>query len=192
MDEIKVAKAITESFTKEFVDAMELDVAIAGAGPAGMTSAYYLAKEGVKVAVFERKLSVGGGMWGGGMMFPYIVVQDAGKEILDEFGVRTEEWERGYWIAGSIEAVSTICSKTVKAGAKIFNLIGVEDVMIREDDGISGLVLNWSSVAEARLHVDPLAIRSKMVIDATGHDIIVVNCLLERGIEYVKCFRYVV
>ena len=170
MDEVKVSKAITESFAKDFVDAMELDVAIAGAGPAGMTSAYYLAKEGTKVAVFERKLSVGGGMWGGGMMFPHIVVQDAGKEILDEFGVRTEEWEKGYWVAGSIEAVSTICSKTVKAGAKIFNLIGVEDVMIREDDRIRGLVLNWSSVAEARLHVDPLAIRSKMVIDATGHD----------------------
>ncbi|MBU2617818.1 MAG: sulfide-dependent adenosine diphosphate thiazole synthase [Euryarchaeota archaeon] len=170
MDEIKVSKAITESFAKELIDAMELDVAIAGAGPSGMTSAYYLAKEGTKVAIFERKLSVGGGMWGGGMMFPRIVVQDAGKEILDEFGIRAREYEKGYWVADSIEAVSTICSKTVKAGAKIFNLISVEDVMIREDDRICGLVLNWSSVELARLHVDPLAIRSKMVIDATGHD----------------------
>ena len=49
-------------------------------------------------------------------------------------------------------------------------MISVEDVMIREDDMIRGLVLNWSSVGLARLHVDPLAIRSKMVIDATGHD----------------------
>ena len=57
MDEVKVSKAITESFAKELIDAMELDVAIAGAGPAGMTSAYYLAKEGTKVAIFERKLS---------------------------------------------------------------------------------------------------------------------------------------
>ena len=170
MDEIKVSKAITESFAKELIDAMELDVAIAGAGPSGMTSAYYLAREGTKVAIFERKLSVGGGMWGGGMMFPRIVVQDAGKEILDEFGIRAREYEKGYWVADSIEAVSTICSKTVKAGAKIFNLISVEDVMIREDDRICGLVLNWSSVELARLHVDPLAIRSKMVIDATGHD----------------------
>jgi len=104
------------------------------------------------------------------MMFPRIVVQDAGKEILDEFGIRAREYEKGYWVADSIEAVSTICSKTVKAGAKIFNLISVEDVMIREDDRICGLVLNWSSVELARLHVDPLAIRSKMVIDATGHD----------------------
>lgn len=170
IDDVIISKAVTESFMRDFLEAMEVDVAVAGAGPAGMTSVYYLAKEGAKVAIFERKLSVGGGMWGGGMMFPRIVVQDAGKEVLDEFGVRTEEYEKGYWVADSIEAVSTICSKTIKAGAKIFNLISVEDVMIREDDRICGLVLNWSSVELARLHVDPLAIRSKIVIDATGHD----------------------
>jgi len=65
-------------------DATETDVAIAGAGPAGMSAAYYLAKEGVKTAIFEQKLSVGGGMWGGGMMFSRIVVQDAGKEKKSE------------------------------------------------------------------------------------------------------------
>ena len=69
----------------------------------------------------KENSAVGGGMWGGGMMFPHIVVQDAGKEILDEFGVRTEEWEKGYWVAGSIEAVSTICSKTVKAGEQKYS-----------------------------------------------------------------------
>jgi thiazole biosynthesis enzyme len=31
-------------------------------------------------------------------------------------------------------------------------------------------VLNWSAVSLANLHVDPMAIRSKLVIDATGHD----------------------
>jgi len=41
--------------------------------------------------------------------------------------------------------------------------------MIRENDRISGLVLNWSSVDLAGLHVDPLSIRAKVVIDATGH-----------------------
>jgi thiazole biosynthesis enzyme len=42
--------------------------------------------------------------------------------------------------------------------------------MIREDDKITGLVLNWSAVSLANLHVDPLAIRARLVIDATGHD----------------------
>jgi len=170
IDDITISKAITESFMKDFLEAMEVDVAIAGAGPAGTTAAYYLAKGGVKTAVFERNLRVGGGMPGGGMMFNRIVVQEEGKRILDEFEVQTMEYQKGYYIADSLETISTICSKSIKAGAKIFNLIGVEDVMIREGDKIAGLVLNWSATSLAKLHVDPLAVRSKMVIDATGHE----------------------
>ncbi len=170
IDEIKISKAIIERYMKDLLDTTETNVAIAGAGPAGMTSAYFLAKEGVKTAIFERKLSVGGGMWGGGMMFPRIVVQDGGREILNEFGVPSQEYEKGYWVADAIEAVSTIASRTIKAGARIFNLISVEDMMIREGDRISGLVLNWSAVGLANLHVDPLTIRAKVVVDATGHD----------------------
>jgi len=169
LDEITISKAITESFMKDFLEAMDVDVAIGGAGPAGMTAAYYLAREGVKTVVFERQLRVGGGMPGGGMMFNRIVVQEEGKKLLDEFNVETKEYRNGYYIADSLEATSTICSKAIKAGAKIFNLISVEDVMIREDDRITGLVLNWSATSLAGLHVDPLAIRAKMVIDATGH-----------------------
>ncbi len=154
---------------KEFLDAMEVDVAIGGAGPAGMTAAYYLARKGVKTVIFEKQLRVGGGMPGGGMMFNRIVVQEEGKEILDEFEVKTKEYESGYYIADSLEAVANICAKAIKAGARIFNLISIEDVMIREEERITGLVLNWSAVTMAGLHVDPLSIRSKLVIDATGH-----------------------
>ena len=169
LDDITISRAITESFMKDFMEVMEVEVAIGGAGPAGMTAAYYLAKEGIKTVIFERQLRVGGGMPGGGMMFNRIVVQEEGKKLLDEFNVRTREYERGYYIADSLEATATICSETIKAGAKIFNLISIEDVMIRENDRITGLVLNWSAVSLAGLHVDPLTIRAKMVIDATGH-----------------------
>jgi len=169
LDEVTISRAITETFMKDFMEAMEVDVAIGGAGPAGMTAAYYLAKEGIKVVIFERQLRVGGGMPGGGMMFNRIVVQEEGKKLLDEFNVRTWEYEKGYYIADSLEATSTICSETIKAGAKIFNLVSVEDVMIREDDRVTGLVLNWSAVSLAGLHVDPLTARAKVVIDATGH-----------------------
>jgi len=169
IDEVTISRAITESFMQDFLEAMEADVAIAGAGPAGMTAAYYLAREGVKTVAFERQLRVGGGMPGGGMMFNRIVVQEEGKKLLDEFKVRTREYEKGYYVADSLEATANICSGTIKAGAKIFNLISVEDVMIREDDRIAGLVLNWSAASLAGLHVDPLTMRAKMVIDATGH-----------------------
>jgi len=169
IDDIIVSRAIVESFTKDFVDSMKVDVAIAGAGPSGMMAAYYLAKAGVKTAVFERQLRVGGGMPGGGMMFNRIVLQEEGKVLLDEIGVRTKEYEKGYYIADSLETISTLCSRCIQAGARIFNLISVEDVMIRENNRIVGLVLNWSAVSLANLHVDPLAVSSKTVIDATGH-----------------------
>jgi len=170
MDEVTISKAITETFLKEFLEAMEVDVAIAGAGPSGLVAAYYLAEGGHKTVVFERQLRLGGGMPGGGMMFNRIVLQEEGKKILDEFEVRTKKYEKGYYIADALETISTLCSKTIKAGARVFNLISVEDVVIREGNRISGLVLNWSAVPWSKLHVDPLAIRSKLVIDATGHD----------------------
>ncbi len=170
MDEVIISRAITESYLRDLLEMMEVDVAIAGAGPSGMMAGYYLARNGVRVAIFERKLSVGGGMWGGGMMFNRIVVQSGAKEILDELGISCKEYQKGYYVADAVEAVSTICSKAVKAGARIFNLLSVEDVVVRENDRIVGLVLNWSAVSLANLHVDPLGVRAKLVIDATGHD----------------------
>ena len=170
MDEIIISQAIIRSYFKEFIEHTDIDVAIVGAGPSGLVAAYYLARSHKKVAVFERRLSVGGGMWGGGMMFNRIVVQREAKYILDEFDIKSEEFQPGYFVADSIEAVAAMCNKAIKGGAHIFNLITVEDVMIRENNRITGLVLNWSAVEMAKLHVDPLTIRSKYVIDATGHD----------------------
>jgi len=170
MDEITISKAIIDSYIKELLDFTDVDVAIVGAGPSGLVAGYYLAKKGIKTVIYERRLSVGGGMWGGGMMFNRIVVQAEAKGILEEFGITAKEYEKDYYVADSMEAVSTLCSRTVKAGARIFNLLTAEDVMIREGDRVAGLVLNWSAVGLANLHVDPLAMKSKLVIDATGHD----------------------
>lgn len=168
LDDIIISKAIVEEFMNDFMDYMDIDVAIGGGGPAGLTAGYYLAKAGLKVALYERKLSIGGGMWGGGMMFNKIVVQEEGKRILDEFGIQSKKYQENYYVSDSVEATSTLCSKATQKGLKIFNLMSIEDVMIRGDD-IQGLVLNWSSVEMGGLHVDPLTIRSKAVIDATGH-----------------------
>lgn len=170
MDEVTISRAITETFMKDFMDAMDIDVAVAGAGPSGMIAAYYLADAGLKTAVFERNLRVGGGMPGGGMMFNRIVLQKEGKELMDVFGVRSQEYSEGYYVADALEAVSTLCASAIRKGARIFNLMSVEDVMIREDNRLRGLVLNWTAVSLAKFHVDPLGIRAKVIIDATGHD----------------------
>lgn len=168
IDEIKITKNIISRFFREFNENLEVDVAVAGAGPAGLTAARYLAKAGMKVVIFERKLSPGGGMWGGGMGFPVVIVQRSSKSLLEEIGVKLVDEGDGYYSADSLESVSKLCSSAIDAGARIFNGISVEDVMIR-DDRIGGLVINWSAVEIAGLHVDPLTIKSRYCIDATGH-----------------------
>lgn len=170
LDEITISRAIIEDFSRTLMEYTEVDAGIVGAGPSGLICGIYLARAGVKVAIFERKLSAGGGMWGGGMMFPRIVVQADATRILDEFDIGYREYAPGYYLANSMEAAGKLTSSAIESGAEIFNLMSVEDVMIREGDKVSGLVINWSAVELAGLHVDPLTISTGMVVDATGHD----------------------
>jgi len=168
LEELTISEAIIKSFQKKLVDHLEVDVAIVGGGPSGLIAAYILGKEGKKVALFERRLTLGGGMWGGGMMFNQIVVQEKALQIIDELGIRYNEYQPGYFVADSIEAVTTICCAAARTGVALFNLMSAEDVICR-DERVAGLVINWSTVEMTKLHVDPLSFRSQYVIDATGH-----------------------
>jgi len=168
LDEITVSRAILSRFSQKLADGLDLDVAIVGAGPSGLVASYYLAKANARVALFERKLSVGGGMWGGGMLFNEIVIQEDAKRIVDEFGISLQKFQEGYYTADAVEAVSTFCAAACRAGVRVFNGISVEDLMVRENS-VAGLVINWTAVEMAGLHVDPLAVRAKFVVDATGH-----------------------
>jgi thiazole biosynthesis enzyme len=177
LDELTVTRAIIDRFMEKLKAVLDLDVAIVGAGPSGMVAAYYLRKKAYNVALFERKLSIGGGMWGGGMMFNQIVVQEAGKRILDEFGIRSMPYDgEDYFTADAIEATTAICARVCQAGVRIFNCISVEDVVVR-NDRVCGLVINWSSVEMAGLHVDPLAIHARYIVDATGHQTEVIKVI---------------
>jgi thiamine thiazole synthase len=57
--------------------------------------------------------------------------------------------------------------------------MSIEDLMVREN-GINGVVLNWSSVEMSGLHIDPLTIRSKAVIDATGHPLEIIKIVQDK------------
>ncbi len=168
LEDIKISRAIIESYKEKLLASLELDVAVVGAGPSGMVCAYSLATAGIKVGLFERKLSVGGGMWAGGMMFNNIVLQSEAKDILEEVGVKTKLYGDNYYLADAVESVCGLGYKAANSGVNIFNLISAEDVAVKEDK-VCGLVLNWSAVEIANLHVDPLTIKSKYVVDATGH-----------------------
>lgn len=181
LDETTISRAIMMRYFEKLQNCLELDAAIVGGGPSGLVAGYMLAKKGMKTALFERKLSIGGGMWGGGMLFNEIVVQKGARKILEELDVRTRPWEaEGYYTADAVEAVCAITSKAVKAGLTVLNGISIEDVVI-EDGRVKGLVINWSTVEAAGLHVDPLSLRSRFVIDATGHDTEVVSMIEKKS-----------
>ncbi len=175
-----ITEAIIERYFQKLRENLSIDVAVVGGGPSGLVCSYFVAKSGFKVSLFERKLSIGGGMWGGGMMFNEIVVQKEGRRILDEFEIRSHPYGEDYFTADSIEAVSSLCSKTVKSGVTIFNLISAEDLLLKQNR-VAGLVLNWTAVEMANLHVDPLTVQSKFVVDATGHATEVVAILQKKN-----------
>lgn len=179
LDEIIITKAIIDRYHEKLINNLQTDVAIVGGGPSGLVAGYFLAKAGKKVVLYERKLSIGGGMWGGGMMFNEIVVQKDAVHILEEFGIRFKEFQENYYTADAVEAISTLTSKSIQAGLTVFNCVSVEDVMMRPE-GISGLVINWSPVEMAGLHIDPLTVAAKFVIDATGHATEVVKVVVRK------------
>ena len=175
-----VSSGIVDSYFKKLKEHLSVDVAIAGGGPSGMIAAYYLAKEGVKIALFERNLSPGGGMWGGAMMFNEIMVQKEVAHILDELNITYQEYENDYCTIDSVHATSSLIYHASKAGAKFFNCTSVEDVVLL-DNKVSGVVINWTPIEHARWHVDPLIIKAKAVLDATGHDCYLAKTLEEKN-----------
>ena len=155
-------------------------MAIVGAGPAGLTAARLLAADGYKVALFERELYVGGGRWGGGMLLPRLVVQEEAKALLEGIGIRLKAAGEGYYVVDSVETVSKCAATAIDAGAHLWVGMVVEDVMIDEQDRVCGVVLNWGAVQKAQLHVDPLAVQARLVIDATGHECGVLSTIVRK------------
>ncbi|MBP2133386.1 thiamine thiazole synthase [Methanomicrobium sp. W14] len=181
LDEVTISRAILSEQSRIMLEYLDSDCTIVGGGPSGITCAALLAEEGIKVGLVEKKLSIGGGMWGGGMMFPRIVVQKEALRLLDHFNIGYREFEEGYYVASSIEAVAKILSAACDAGVQIFNLTTVEDVVVKDAGAVEGLVINWAPVEMTKLHVDPLMMHSKVTVDATGHDSVIAHMVKNKG-----------
>jgi len=176
MIEIEISRVIIEQYSRRLSGHLENDVVIVGAGPAGLAASYYLSKAGVKTTIVEKKLSIGGGIWGGAAGDNVVVFED--KDILDEIGVTTKK-EGDLYAADAIEFATALAYKAKKAGAEIFNLTEAEDIVLKEET-VKGVVVNNASIKMAGLSVDPLCIYSKYLIDATGHQAEIVNMLKRR------------
>ena len=179
MIETEISRAIIEEYHRRLLEHLENDVVIVGAGPAGLTAGYYLTKAGVKTAIIERKLSTGGGIWGGAAGYNVVVTQDS--EIPDEFEM-TSKKQKGLYIYDAIEFATALAYKARKAGTAIFNLMEVEDIILKTDR-IEGVVVNNTAITMGGLHVDPFCIASKVVLDTTGHPSEVVGMLTKRRPE---------
>lgn len=179
IQDLMISKLIVKNYFEKFENYLDVDVAIVGGGPSGLVAGHYLAKDGFKVALFETKLSPGGGMWGGGMMFNEIVLQKNTLDILKDFEVDVKD-EKDYFVVDSVQMTSSLIYKSSRAGLKIFNLIRVVDVVLK-NDSVCGIVINWNPVEYMSLHVDPITVTSKKVLDATGHPAEITSILVKKA-----------
>lgn len=175
-----VSAGIIDSYFEKLKSNLSVDVAIVGGGPSGIVAAYYLAKAGKRVVLFDRKLAPGGGMWGGAMMFNDIVVQEEAMPIIRELGVNYKDAGNGTYIMDSVHTTAALIYKATQSGATIFNCYSVEDVVFR-NDAVAGVVVNWAPVIREKMHVDPLTIMAKAVLEGTGHDCEVANTVARKN-----------
>jgi thiazole biosynthesis enzyme len=178
-DETQITKLIIDAYHEKLSDRIVNDVLIVGAGPAGLTAGFDLANRGFKVTLIERNLAPGGGIWGGGMGMNEVVFQEEAFPILEEVGLRYKQREGGLYTADSVELACGLCLKALQSGCELLNLVTLEDVSVH-GDRVTGVVVNRTGIS-GRLHVDPLTLTAKAIIDATGHEAFAVNSIRRRG-----------
>jgi len=185
VDEKDVTRAIVRSFLRQVDEYAESDVIIVGGGPAGLIAARDLCAGGKKVLIVERNNYLGGGFWIGGYFMNKLTLRQPSQEVLDELGVPYEKAGDGLYTADAPHVCGAAIVAACSAGAKVLSLTHLEDIIIKDDRRVAGVVVNWSPVSHMPREMsalDPIPLESKVVIDATGHDACVVRKLELRGL----------
>ena len=183
-----ITRQIAREYYKEFDQLIESDVIIVGAGPSGLICAHDLAEMGFRTVIVEQSLALGGGFWSGGYLMNKATICEPANEILEEIGVpckKITECE-GMYMVDPPHATGALIAAAYRGGAKIMNLTRVVDLILRRDGILEGVVVNSTTAEMAGhhiIHVDPIALESKIVVDATGHDAIVVELLHKRNLH---------
>jgi thiamine thiazole synthase len=188
--ESQISRAIVGEFNRWFEDYIVSDVIIVGGGPSGLMAARDLSHAGLKTLIIESNNYIGGGFWIGGYFMNTLTFRAPADKILDELKIPHKEIEDGLFVADGPSACSKLISATCDSGAKILNLTKFDDVVYR-NKRVEGVVVNWSPVSALPRQitcVDPIALESKVVIDATGHDAWVAKSLEKRGLLKLQTY----
>src|SRR5512136_2440196 len=145
--ESSVTRAIISQFAKDMDGFASTDVIVIGGGPSGLMAARDLALKKVKVLVVERNNYLGGGFWIGGFLMNTITVRAPAQKVLDELGIKYKAFSKSLYTTPGPLACSKLIAAACDAGVKMLNMAQFDDVVMREKNRVSGVVINWTPVS---------------------------------------------
>jgi thiazole biosynthesis enzyme len=178
-----ITKSIAAMFNETIQEYADSQIIIIGAGPAGLTAGRKLAAAGLKTLIVEQNNYLGGGYWVGGYMMNPVTVRSPAHMIWDELGVPYRKMGNGLYATWGPHACSKLIAATCDAGVRFLQLTKFDDLILK-NGRVGGVVVNWMPVSALPRNVtcvDPVALESKIVIDASGHDSVAVRRLMDRG-----------
>lgn len=178
--ESHTSRAMTTRYMQDMLSAAVSDVVIIGAGSAGLTAAYTLAKarSDLRITILEASVAPGGGAWLGGQLMSGMVIRKPAHNLLFELGVPFDDEGAYVVVKHAALFTSTLMSKLLAMeNVKLFNATCCEDLIIKKDSQgvqrVNGVVTNWTLVTMAhglQSCMDPQTITAPVVIGACGHD----------------------
>lgn len=182
--EADITRNIAREYYQEFDQMIESDVLIVGAGPAGLVCGRELASSGLKVVMVEQLNHLGGGFWNGGYLMNKATIAHPAQEILLKIGVPCKAVSKEMYIVDPPHATAKLIGSAYDAGMKVLNMTKVVDLVLRgEDQRLEGVVVNSypvEAMGHDAAHIDPIALESKIMVDATGHDAVLLQLLAKR------------
>ncbi|EST05805.1 Thiazole biosynthetic enzyme Thi4 family [Kalmanozyma brasiliensis GHG001] len=178
--ESHTSRAMTSRYMTDMMDAAVSDVVVIGAGSAGLTCAYTLAKQrpDLRITILEASVAPGGGAWLGGQLMSGMVIRKPAHNLLVELGVPFDDEGSYVVVKHAALFTATLMSKLLALdNVKLFNATCCEDLIIKKDASgaqrVNGVVTNWTLVTMAhglQSCMDPQTITAPVVIGACGHD----------------------